>query len=95
VGLVIVMEAAMPTLILALFIIALPLAKKAIPELEPFDDSDFDAAFDRLRGRKARAVGESHESPESASTPPRVPLIGGLIKRLPGKRSDDSESTEE
>lgn len=73
----------MPALIIALFILALPLAKKPIPELEPFDDSDFDAAFDRLRGRKARAVGQ----PDEASTrPPRVPLIGGLIKRLPGKR---------
>ncbi len=82
----------MPALIIALCILALPLTKKPIPELEPFDDSDFDTAFDRLRGRKARAVGESHESP---STPPRVPLIGGLIKRLPKRQSEDSESTEE
>jgi hypothetical protein len=92
VGLVIVMEAAMPVLILALFALALPLAKKDVPELEPFDDSAFDAAFDRLRGRKARAVGESHDQPP---TSPRIPFVGALIKRLPARRPSDAESSEE
>lgn len=82
----------MPVLIIALFILALPLAKKTIPELEPFDDSDFDAAFDRLRGRKAREVDGQRQQPASPSP---IRFVGGLIKRLPGKRSDDSESTEE
>ncbi|MBX0329669.1 hypothetical protein K2Z83_18525 [Oscillochloris sp. ZM17-4] len=81
----------MPVLIITLFIIALPLAKKTIPELEPFDDSDFDAAFDRLRGRKARAVGQLSDQ---LSTPSRIPFVGALIKRLPGKRSENAESTE-
>ncbi len=83
----------MSPLIIALFIIALPLAKKPIPELEPFDDSAFDAAFDRLRGRKARTVGNPHESFDSPAIP-RIPLVGGLIKRLPKRQSEDSESTE-
>jgi hypothetical protein len=92
VGLAIAMEAVMPVLIIALFALALPLAKKDVFELEPFDDSAFDAAFDRLRGRKARAGGQSHEQPAHL---PRIPFVGGLIKRLPGKCSEDSETTEE
>ncbi|HWQ10132.1 MAG TPA: hypothetical protein VN436_13520 [Holophaga sp.] len=90
-GLAIVMEVRMSPLSIALLVLALPLATKDVSELDPFDDSVFDAAFGRLRGRKTRPTEPSRDSVPSAS---RIPFIGGLIKCLPGKRSDNSESPE-
>jgi hypothetical protein len=50
----------------------LPLATTDVPELELSDDSAFGAAFDRLRGRKARPAEPSRDPAPSTS---RIPFI--------------------
>jgi hypothetical protein len=63
-------------------------ADHEVPELEPFDDAAFAAAFERLRSPTPPA-----DPPRRDATTPPIRFVGRLIKRLPPPRSPSPDQS--